>query len=136
MKLQIITEQKGLVGYVHAFLRDGQLDLSEISDNSCETILCDDFLNQLPYSQNLDGLRFLCSKLRKGGEIMFSGIEPRLLSRALISQEITNEEYNNAVYSKKSMVPIQELKSIIKNCGLSTITLKIIGVNYEFIGSR
>jgi predicted SAM-dependent methyltransferase len=137
MKLQIISnKEQGLTGYVHAYLENGQLDLSDISDNSCTSILCDDILNQLPYSQNLDGLKFLCSKLRMGGEIMISGVEPRLLSIAFTNEDITAAEFNNAVYNRKSMIPIMELRSMIAQAGLKIVTLKIVGVNYEFIGSR
>jgi predicted SAM-dependent methyltransferase len=138
MKLQILTNrnQAALTGYTYAYLENGQLDLSDISDNSCTSILCDDILNQLDYSQNLDGLKFLCSKLRMGGEIMISGVEPRLLAIAFTNQDITAEEFNNAVYNRKSMIPIVELKSMIAQAGLKIVTLKIVGVNYEFIGSR
>ena len=137
MKLIIVDpEEKYPSGFTPKNIVDGEIDLSDISDNECEEILIRNAFTQVPIDNCVQILVQLSSKLRRGGIIRFNGVDSRTVARKLISGIIDDKEYNNLVYSCKSMLSIPLVKEVVHASGLKIETLKLEGFNYDVTATR
>lgn len=138
MKLQIITaETHKIEGFKHYTLsEDGEIDLVDIFGNECEEILLGDCVNKVPLPKVEKFLVTIFSKLRKGGNIKMSFLNPRLLAMSLCRDEITLGDYNIAIYSNKSLIDLDSVEAITLSNGLTIETCKINGVGYDLTISR
>ena len=136
MKLQILNPgDTGLTGYETKYL-DKDFSLEDVSDNECTEILVKDSFTQLQGEESVKFLMTLCAKLRKNGSIVLNGIDSRTLARGLIRGVVSDKEFNDLVYSCKSMVSIPILKEIVHKSGLKIKTLNLKGVNYDLTATR
>ena len=138
MKIQIITsDTQKIEGFKTYLLNEaGEVDLTEVFSNECEEILLGDCINKIPLNNIEAFLVNVFSKLRRGGILKLSFMNPRLLAMALCRDELTLGDFNIAIYSNKSLIDLDSIEAITASNGLSIDTCKITGVGYDVTISR
>ena len=137
MKLMILNPgEVGPSGYECVYMTDFGVNLDHISDNECEEISIKNCFSMLPLDAYVDFLVVTCKKLRRKGVLRLNGVDARTLSRSLIKGVMNDKDFNNIVYSCKSLVSIPTVKNIIHRSGLQIETLTINGFNYDLTATR
>ena len=137
MKIHIL--EKGgepIGGYSVVELKDGKADMGSLSDNECESILASDVVDHIDIQNVHEFLVDARKKMRMGASIIVGGTDIRLLSRAIINNQIDVMEANSLVYSKRSCSDINSVLSILQAVGLTIVSTKMIGIHYEIEAKR
>lgn len=137
MKLVILDkDDKGLSGYECVYMDSPQINLSHISDNECSEILIKNCFTQVSVVNAVEFLVLVCSKLRRGGTIKLNGVDARTLARAIVRGNMNDKEFNDIIYSCKSLLSIPTVKDILHRAGLKIETLTLNGINYDITATR
>lgn len=139
MILQIVTNKEEVIeGTKAIFLnQDFIKNIQEISDNESEEILLGDVLNKLTKIDDVKQLfSIAASKLRKGGIMKISFLNPRLIASSLLRGEITEETFNNIIYSKSCLFSLSSLEEWVKALNLKIDQCSISGAMYDVTISR
>ena len=71
MRLQILRkDQEPIQNYQHVFIEDGNIDLTQIVDNQCKSIVASDIFDSFSSTSRLELIKAMASKLRIGGELV------------------------------------------------------------------
>lgn len=137
MKLQIcVTDEDKIEGFTSVKLQELQFAAQNIADNECEAIVANKVLNLLDLNQ-VDGfLTLLNAKLRKGGTLNVSGIEPKVLCKMISNDTIKEETLNNVVSNCNSILPLKDCINMLSSKGLQINNAVINGVEYEISAKR
>ncbi len=137
MKIHILEKDGDPVGnYNPIYLNEGRADLSSLSDNECEFILASDVIDHIDIQSVHSFLVDARKKMRMGSSIVIGGTDIRLLSRAIINNQIEVPEANALIYSKKSCSDINSVISILNAVGLTITSTKMTGIHYEIESKR
>lgn len=137
MKLQItMSDEDKIEGFNTVRLQELQFAIPNISDNECEVIVATKVLNLLQLEQ-IDGfVTLLSTKLRRGGTLVLSGIEPKVLCKMIANDTIREETLNNVVSQCQSTFPMKECLNLLSGKGLQIRNASINGVEYEVQAQR
>jgi len=137
MKLNIATNpQKIISGYTNCFIENDSVDLKHIISNSCEEIVMVESVDNISYENFEEVIRNVASKLRLKGKLIISGINLDIVSRSLISEELSEKDYSNIIMNIKSMRSRNNVVSIIEAIDLSIESSISKGVMYEIVAVR
>jgi len=136
MKLNIINEySKEIINYQNILLKESY-DFSDIVNNSCEEILCFDSLDYIKHIEKFNKLQIILSKLRLNGKIIICGTDCRSLSRLLLSESITKEDYNKEIENKKSLSSSTDIRNVLLSNNLKIEYEIVRGQKYEITAVR
>jgi predicted SAM-dependent methyltransferase len=139
MKVHLIKSQDNLIkGYVGIeFSQSIKLrNLNLLSDNECEFILANDFLDEFPRQEIAQAVQTLVSKLRVNGTLVIGGTDIRVFCKSLINSLIDENEASEMIKAKQSMTNIQETLNLLKAIGLNVQSSQILGSHYEITAIR
>jgi len=138
MKIHIAVapEQETIEGFKRVEVIDGAFDLSDIADNECTFIMASDMLNAIPV-EHVEGLvKFLRSKMRINGRLVIGGLDIRLLARNIVRGAVDTGMANNIIYGSRSCLDFNTTKNLLRSCGLTIDTSRILGDSYEIEATR
>jgi len=136
MKLNIINQfSKKIVNYNNVLLKE-EYNFSDIIDNSCEEILCIDSLDYIQNAEKLNKLQNILSKLRLNGKIVVCGTDYRSLSRLILSESMSPEDYNKEIENKKSLSCSTDIRNFLLSNNLKIESETIRGQKYEITATR
>jgi hypothetical protein len=137
MKLNIISDQtQQIANYINLVVENNELDLQKIVSNSCEEIIVSGSLDKLDYTSSLEALTNIIQKLRLGGKIIINGVDAKCLSRMVVSERISIEEYNEIITDVKSLHTVLNIRNKLLSFGLNIETDFINGYSYNISASR
>jgi len=137
MKLMILNDgEEAISGYEAVYIGDEGIKLDNVSDNECTEILVKNAFTQVSIDKSIETLMLLCSKLRRGGKLKFNGVDSRTLARNLIRGSMDDKQFNDIVYSCKSLISIPMIKEVIRRSGLKIETLTLNGISYDVTATR
>lgn len=121
MKLHVTyTKQKQIDGYLNIdILDESQVkELKNISTASCSDIIVSECLQIKEYTQSVDILNQVLSKLRKNGEIYMSIIDIDSFAVDIVNSSITSGEISSLLYHCNSCISLDNIKSEFKKFGI------------------
>jgi glutamine amidotransferase-like uncharacterized protein len=137
MKLNIATSpQKIISGYTNCFIENDSVDLKHIISNSCEEIIMVESVDAISYENFEEVIANIVSKLRLKGKLIISGINLDIVSRSLISEELSEKDYSSIIMNIRSMRSRNSVISIIEAMGLAIESSISKGVMYEIVAAR
>lgn len=137
MKVHILEKgAEPIGGYSVIELKGGKADMGSLSDNECESILASDVVDHLDIQGVHGFLVDARKKMRIGSSIVIGGTDIRLLSRAIINNQVDVMEANSLIYSKRSCSDINSILSILQAVGLTIESTKMVGIHYEIEAKR
>lgn len=138
MKIQILKTANisdCIDGYSPVFIEDGKVSIDAPS-NSVSSILVNNTIEEVPYSELDYFLQQMSRLLRLNGELILGGIDINCLCRDLLNRSITAETYNTVIYNRKGIYDSKELAEKVSSFGLSINKLLLKGSVYELHASR
>jgi|TARA_R100001129_G_scaffold180026_1_gene157584 hypothetical protein len=137
MKLHIVNpEQDTIEGYERVEVLDGNIDLRSYADNECELILASDCLNGMSIEQVHHAIVGISQKMRLNGRLIIGGLDIRLLARHIIRGGWSTPEANENIFGNRSCLEINYTKNLIKSCGLTIDSTRVLGLSYEIEATR
>jgi hypothetical protein len=137
MKVQIVlTEEDKIEGFTTIELKNLGVAIEDISDNKCEFIVATKIINVLRPEQIADFINLITSKLRRGGTLVLSGIEPKVLCKMISNDLVREETLNNIVSQCSSVMPMKNCLELLSTKGLQINNASINGVEYEISAKR
>jgi hypothetical protein len=137
MKLQILMQDEDKIeGFTSVKLPELPSAAPNIADNECEVIVATKILNLLQQEQIEGFVTMLTTKLRRGGTLVLSGIEPKVLCKMISNDTIRVETLNNVVAQCNSTFPLKDCLSLLSGKGLQIKNAAIQGVEYEIQAQR
>tara|TARA_B100002019_G_scaffold210438_1_gene183127 strand:+ start:9649 stop:10065 length:417 start_codon:yes stop_codon:yes gene_type:complete len=137
MKVQIVlTDEDKIEGFTAIELKDLGVAMEDISDNKCEFIVATKVMNILRPEQIEDFIGLLTSKLRRGGSLVVSGIETKVLCKMIVNDIVREETLNNIVSQCNSAIPMKSCLDLLSKKGLKINNASINGVEYEISAKR
>jgi predicted SAM-dependent methyltransferase len=136
MKIHFLTDIQDCVdGHNPIIVDESGIDI-DVPDNSVESILLTGALEQIPYNRLQDSLVKVRKFLRLGGKVFISGIDANCLSRDLINRVAKIEEFNQALYTRKSIHDVKDMTDKLLALGLQIDKVTLKGALYEIYASR
>ena len=137
MKLQILRpEQEPIEGYKTVIVDKGNLNLSELSDNECDTILAPEVMDSFPIDSVGELINGIVSKLRKGGEVVIGGTDIRVFAKMVGNGSMDPQAASNVVANVASMTTVDLAKGLLTSLGLDIASSTIDGIHYEIKATR
>lgn len=137
MKIHITENVNSAIqGFVLVPIVYGRLDLGGVTDNSATQIIAIDAIDSVPSQMLVKFLQDIVSKMRIGCVAIFGGIELDILARGIVTKDVSSENFNNLVYSKKSLYRNSDITNILTSLGLSIDNVLIQGISYEITATR
>ena len=133
MKLNISNNKKQINNYVNMSIKENNIDLSKIVNNSCEEILLIDSLDSVEYEHINEILMHVCSKLRLNGRLVIVGIDIKSMSRQVMSEEVSIEDYNKVLSQVKSLNSLSRIQQRLPQYGLYVESSVLKGYKYEIV---
>lgn len=137
MKLQILRpEQEPIEGYKTVTISDAHLNLSELSDNECDTILAPEIMDSFPADKSSEVLSGIAAKLRQGGELVVGGTDIRIFAKMVSNGALLELPASEIVGKSTSMTTVKSVTSILSSLGLDIASTTIEGIHYEVKATR
>lgn len=137
MKLNICySAQQQITNYTNLVLEENGIDLNTIVNSSCEEIVVSSVLDHLTYENANKALREILGKLRLGGTITITGIDAKALSRLVLSESVSIEQFNEILGNTKSFNTIFNVRNILTKIGLVIESDFINGYSYSITAKR
>ena len=115
----------------------GNIDLTNIPDNSCTEVVAIESIDFTARDQIQDFLKKVVSKLRSGAITTIVGIDMHELGRRACHRIITADEFNNIINERLSISPASEILDVLRQHGLSIVSYKTVqGMSYEIKAAR
>lgn len=111
-------------------------DLNNITNHSCEEILCEEVFEKMSYDQFLVAAQTMFTKLRLNGIIMFRGIDLNFIMEQHRINAIDEQYVNKLIYNNKSMTSVKSILGVSRQFGLNMVSLDRQGFTYKLILSR
>ncbi len=92
-------------------------------------------LNYIPLNEFSNYLKHFQYFLKSGGKLVIGGVDCYILSKLCSSRVITEEEYNNLLFSNpvfKCVHSLQNVKSLLQNSGFFTDDISVQEKNARF----
>lgn len=111
-------------------------DLNEITNHSCEEIICEEVFENMPYEYFLEAAQRIFTKLRLNGTILFQGVDLNFIMEQHRINLIDEEYVNKLIYNKKSITSVKSILGVARQFGLNMVSLDRQGFIYKLILSR
>jgi predicted SAM-dependent methyltransferase len=111
-------------------------DLNDITNHSCEEIICEEVFEGLPYEHFVEAAQRIFTKLRLNGTVLFKGIDLNFLLEQYKINLIDEEQVNRLMYTNKSLTSVKSILGISRHFGLNMVSLDRQGFIYKLILSR
>lgn len=131
-KLQVLqANQEPVTGYDTVLVSPNNIDLAQVTDNECDSILASDVMDAFaaPHAPKL--IQALVSKLRLNGELVLGGTDVRLFARAVSNGQLAPVEASNIVSNVQSMTTSEQVREICTQLGLAIQSVHLDGLHYE-----
>lgn len=138
-KVQIIPAGKeSIEGYSQIRLegQNQQFDMSEFSDNSCESILASDILDVYSIQNHAPILQMLTSKLRLGGNVVVGGTSLSAFCRTALTGVLSKDSSSSIIGRNASMSEAREVSDLLSGLGLKIESVHIDGLHFEIKAKR
>lgn len=135
MKIQMTINEKKLPDHLWLDPSNPEFDqnygkaIEVLEDGEPTLFYAPQFLNYIawPNLQQLFGL--MHKKLRKGGSIVLGGVEPYVLSKKLVSREISIDTYNKILFPYYvNLIPLPDAKMLFQQYKYK---IEDINLNYD-----
>jgi hypothetical protein len=137
MKIHITENVNSAIqGFTLVPIVYGRLDLGGVTNNSATQVIAIDAIDSVPSQMLVKFLQDVVSKMRLGCVAIFGGIELDMLARGIVTRDVNSENFNNLVYSKKSVYRNSDITNILTGLGLSIEKVLIQGISYEITATR
>jgi len=137
MKLYITSDVgKNISGYETIPVKHGAIDLSHISNNSCEEIIFVDGIENIKLENFTDTLQSIFSKMRFGCRLVISAIDLNTLSQYVINGKINMGQYSELIENRSFISDLSEVRDILKSVGMSIEKIIIKDIYYEISARR
>ena len=137
MKIHITENVNSAIqGFTLVPIVYGRLDLGGVTNNSATQVIAIDAIDSVPSQMLVKFLQDVVSKMRLGCVAIFGGIELDMLARGIVTRDVNSENFNNLVYSKKSVYRNSDITNILTGLGLSIEEVLIQGISYEITATR
>lgn len=127
---------RGLQGYTTIPIVYGEVDLTNIPDNSLTSIIAIDALDSIKYDKIIEFLRLLISKMRLSCTVYLGGVDVYAASRELISGSINIEKYNKEVLGKNGVYSSKFILDILQDNNITINSVVYKGNKYEISATR
>lgn len=137
MKLQVLkSDQDSIENFTQVFVSPNEIDLKDISDNECETIIAPDVLDSFSAQNIAELIKALLSKLRLGGEISIGGTDVRLFSKCTLNGSLSVSEASDIAGQMESMTALPMIQDMLLSAGLRIISSHLNGIHFEIKATR
>lgn len=137
MKLFISENiDKSLQGYTIIPIIYGEIDISNVPNNSATSIIAIDALDSIKYDKIVEFLRSVISKMRIGCILHLGGIDIYALSRELLNGSKDIEECNKELYSNSGIYSSKFISDILYENKLKIKSIVYKGNRYEISATR
>ena len=132
MRLQILRkDQEPIQNYQHVFIEDGNIDLTQIVDNQCKSIVASDIFDSFSSTSRLELIKAMTSKLRIGGELVVGGTDGRVLAKMITNGSLDIEEASSVISNLRAVASANIVSEAIQQFGLRVMSATINGLHYE-----
>lgn len=138
-KVQIIPAGKEAIeGYSHIKVdgQNQQFDMSEFSDNSCESILASDILDIYSIQNHQPILQMVVSKLRLGGNVVIGGTSLSAFCRTALTGVLSPDSCCSIISRNASMSDPTKVSDLLSALGLKIESVHIDGLHFEVKAKR
>lgn len=111
-------------------------DLDNVTDHSCEEIVCEEVFENMPYSNFVEVLQRILIKMRLNGNLLFTGIDLTSLVEQYQINGIDDEYINKLIYSKKCLLSVKSIIDLSREFGINVVSLDRQGLAYKLVLSR
>jgi len=137
MKLFISENiDKNLQGYTIVPIIYGEIDISNIPNNSATSIVAIDALDSIKYDNIIEFLRLVISKMRLGCVLHLGGIDAYAISRELLNGAKSIEEFNKELCSNNGVYSSKFISDILHGNKLKIKSIVYKGNRYEISATR
>lgn len=137
MKLHILYNKKHEINnYVNLLVEENGVDLRDVIANSCDEIIISEALDYIQYKYINYVLEDIVHRLRLGGKIIITGIDIKALSRLVVSELVSIEQYNDIIMNIKSLNTILNIRALLVSYNLDIELDLINGYKYQIIAKR
>lgn len=137
MKIQITENiDKAIENYTVIPILYGKIDLGLAPDNSVTHVIAIDAMDSVPSTLLVDFLSSIIKKMRLGCQIILGGTELDAIAKDVINHNISTQEYNELIFTKRGIYRSQEIVKLLNQSGLSIDSIQIRGYKYELTASR
>ena len=137
MKLHILrSDQDPIENFKQILVTPNEINLEEVSDNECETIIAPDVLDSFSVPNIAELINALLSKLRLKGEISIGGTDVRLFSKCILNGELSVSEASNVVGQVESMTALPMIQDMLTSAGLRVLSSHLNGIHFEIKAKR
>jgi hypothetical protein len=136
MKIYVTKDDSKIENFTNIKLQNLTQDIPDIVNNSCEDIVLNDVIDFIPYSEIGNLLKLIVSKLRMKGRLIITGTELGLISRGVISGDISSEQYSLHMAGRLSSNFMHIIVDVLSKLNLKTELASTKGIIYEIIATR
>lgn len=137
MKLYLTDDVgKNISGYETIPVKNGDIDLSHVVNNSCEEILFTTGIEKVEVSNFQKVLNEILSKMRIGCKLVISGIDLEVLSRYVINGSVNTSQYAELIKDKNFISSLSDIRAILNSVGLKINSANIKDIHYEISATR
>jgi hypothetical protein len=131
-KLQVLQQnQEPVKGYDTVLVDRNNIDLSQVTDNECDSILASDVMDSFTAPAAAQLIQALSTKLRLNGELVIGGTDVRLFAKAVSNGLIAPVDASNIVTNVHSMTTSEQVREICTQLGLQIQSVHLDGLHYE-----
>lgn len=136
MKIYVTAGNNKIENYNTIKLENFQDEINEVINNSCTEIVANDVIDKIKNGDIEKFVTILCSKLRIGGKIIITGTDLGTLSRVVINNTISSQDYSSIIENKASLSYMHNIIAVLKKFNLTIDSGLIRGTNYEIVANR
>lgn len=137
MKLHIVRpNQEAIENFTKAVAFENNINLTEVSDNECELIMANDIVDTFTIDKIGELVMSLRKKMRMNGKLVLGGTDIRLLCKAIVNDQISEQEGSNIISTLSSASNLTTLKAAVESVGLIVEATQISGIHYEVTAKR
>jgi hypothetical protein len=136
MKIYITEGNDKIENYNTIKLENFQDEMKEVINNSCTEVVAHNVIDKIKSVDIEKFVTILCSKLRIGGKIIITGTDLGTLSRGVINNTISSQDYSSIIENKASLNYMHNINAMLKKFNLTIDSGLIRGTNYEIIANR
>lgn len=136
MNIYVTAGNNKIENYNTIKLENFQDEIKEVINNSCTEIVAHDVIDKIKHGDIEKFVTILCSKLRIGGKVIITGTDLGTLSRGVINNTISSQDYSSIIENKASLSYMHNISSMLKKFNLTIDSGLIRGTNYEIVANR
>ena len=137
MKIQITENiDKAIENYTVVPILYGKIDLSLTPNNSVTHIVAIDAIDSVPDTLLVEFISNIVQKMRLGCQIILGGTELSAISKDVVNNNITTQDYNKLIFGKRGIYRSGDIINLLNQANLTINNVQIKGYKYELTASR